>query len=44
MKDHLQSCHLTKFGAFGVNRDDVVASEKNPYRVPKNHINSFIFF
>ena len=23
MKDHVQSCHLTKFDAFGINRDEV---------------------
>ena len=27
MKDHVQSCHLTKFDAFGVNRNDVVDLE-----------------
>ena len=24
MKDHVQSCHLTKFDAFRVNRDEVI--------------------
>ena len=27
MKDHLQSCHLTRFDAFGVNRDEVIDLE-----------------
>ena len=27
MKDHVQSCHLTKFDAFGVNRDEVIDLE-----------------
>ena len=26
-KDHVQSCHLTKFDAFGVNRDEVIDLE-----------------
>ena len=24
MKDHVQSCHLTKFDVLGVNRDEVI--------------------
>ena len=27
MKDHVQSFHLTKFDAFGVNRDEVIGLE-----------------
>ena len=27
MKDHVQSCHLTKFDAFRVNRDEVIDLE-----------------
>ena len=27
MKDQVQSCHLTKFDAFGVNRDEVIDLE-----------------
>ena len=27
MKDHVQSCHLAKFDAFGVNRDEVIDLE-----------------
>ena len=27
MKDHIQSCHLTKFDAFGVNRNEVIDLE-----------------
>ena len=27
MKDQVQSCHLTKFNAFGVNRDEVIDLE-----------------
>ena len=27
MKDQVQSCHLTKFDAFGVNRDEVIDFE-----------------
>ena len=27
MKDHVQSCHLTKFDAFGVNSDEVIDLE-----------------
>ena len=28
MKDHVQSCHLAKFDAFGVNRDKVINLER----------------
>ena len=27
MKDHVQSCHMTKFDASGVNRDEVIDLE-----------------
>ena len=27
MKDHVQSCHLTKFDAFKINRDEVIELE-----------------
>ena len=27
MKDHVQSCHLTKFDAFKINRDQVIDLE-----------------
>ena len=27
MKEHVQSCHLTKFDAFRVNRDEVIDFE-----------------
>ena len=27
MKDQVQSCHLTRFDAFGVNRDEIIDLE-----------------
>ena len=49
MKDHVQSCHLTEFDAFGVNRDVVIDLETWLKSIqisvilrqhPQKHINS----
>ena len=49
MKDHVQSCHLTKFDTFGVNRDQVLDLEIWLKSIqmsvmlrhfPQNHLNS----
>ena len=39
MKDHVQSCHLTKFDAFKINRDQVNIDLETWFKINTNVIN-----